>query len=709
MSTGIVLTDTRRLHEALGAEAESAERAMRAFVGRHHATIVDVGGGDGGLFTYPTDKASDAARDIQAAVESARPTFVTIVGDERVVPMRGVDVGSGEFFTDYFYGSHTGEARPDASVTRVIGVAAAMVEQLAETPRADREVDADPRALFLCSEDTRLHLETRAFLRTLTEVGYTPTCTMNDAAEALPRCDALIHFGHGSDTALSGRWQTYFTADEIPALPRGPIAFVDGCATTPPGSPLLRAFMDRGGTAYIGSSSNVAGMIPARYACELILHFLRRLSAGPERPLADLLRDARLDYLAAHPILSQFLGEASRTGTTDAGEHATDVEVVLQWQQYGRPFARLPRGDAKPVFCSRRLLAAPAVILPDEALRLSAPATPEGHVCVLALEVEWARDTTPEVRLAVRQEGALLHEVRGNEWTIYQHVADTCIGGHARGDAYRASVLLPLFKAARATEITIALTAPGPATVLEATVDTWPEDSLDQYINCLDWSDLPDTFPKDERAQVVSGPQMDRAEGPRPVRVTGVTGKRDEGRFVLMDLSDLYTRSHDSLQVGGADNASFATWFTTDRVEHAGVPFLVATSEKDVLVSPSNASNQWTLEGIDESARRIHLLVFGYNLPESPLSVRVAFADGSSAELPFDVYEWSGTQLPDNCTRADALRLMGNVAFDFESTVGFPHASIAHAVLDVPDGFRVIREIACDDGSFGLVAVSLER
>ncbi len=557
MSNGIVLTDTHRLHAALGSEAESVERSMNAFAQRHRAAIVDVGASDdGGLFTYPSDRASAVARDVQAAVANARATFVVIVGDERVVPMRGVDVGGGEFFTDYFYGSHSDEALPDAAVTRVLGAAAAMTRQLEETPHAEGGASASPSALFLCSEDTRVHLETRAFLRALTEIGYTPTCTMDDAAEALPLCDALIHFGHGSDTSLSGRWQTYFTADEIPSLPRGPIAFVDGCATTPPGSPLLRAFMDRGGMAYIGSSSNVAGMIPARYACELILHFLRRLSDGPERALADLLRDARLDYLDAHPILRQFLGEASRAGATDVGEHATDVETVLQWQQYGRPFARLSRGDARPVFRSRGLLDGPARVLPGDTLRLHMPATPERHVCVLALEAEWERETTPEVRLAVRQEGVLLHEVRGNEWTIYQHVAGTCIGGHSRGDAYHASALLPVFKAGRATEITVAFTAPGPATILEVAADTWPEDSADQYINCLDWRDLPDTFSEDERAQVVSGPQMDRAEGPQPIRVTGVPGRRDEPAFILMDLADLYTRSRDSLQVGGADNAS---------------------------------------------------------------------------------------------------------------------------------------------------------
>ncbi len=710
MSSGMVLTDTRRLHEALGAEAESVAEATRAFAERHGAAIVDVRShGEGGLYTYPTDRASEVARGIQTAVASSRPTFVAIVGDESVVPMQGVDVGGGEFFTDYFYGSHTDDARPDAPVTRVLGGATAMARQLEDPPHAEIEADINPRALFLCSEDTRVHLETRVFLRALTEVGYTPTCTMDDAAEALPLCDALIHFGHGSDTALRGRWQTYFTADEIPPLPRGPIAFVDGCATTPPGSPLLRAFMDQGGTAYIGSSSNVAGMIPDRYACELILYFLRRLSDDPERPLADLLCDARSDYLSAHPVLSQFLAEASRTGAVDAGEHATDVETVLQWQQYGRPFARLPRGDARPVFRSHALLHTPARIRPDETLRLNAPATPEGHVPIFALKAEWPHETTPEVRLAVRQQGALLHEVRGNEWTIYQHVADTCIGGHTRGEAYRATALLPLFKAGNATEVTVTLIAPEPIIVLEATVDTWPEDSSGRYINCLDWRDLPDAFTADERPQVVSGPQMGRAKGPEPVRVMGAPGRREDGAFVLMDLAELYTRSHDSLQVGGADNASFATWFTTDRVEHADVPFLVATSGTDVLVSPSNASNQWTLEAIGESASRIHLLVFGYNWPESPLSLRVAFADGAPVELAFDVYEWSGTQLLDDPTHEDEQRLMGDVAFDFEGTVGFPRASITHAVLDVPDGPRVIQEIACDGGSFGLVAASLEK
>jgi len=69
----------------------------------------------------------------------------------------------------------------------------------------------------------------------------------------------------------------------MPDLPRHPVALVDGCATAPPGSKLLRAFLNNGCVAYLGSSFSVAGMIPARYACELIIHFLDAYGADPKR------------------------------------------------------------------------------------------------------------------------------------------------------------------------------------------------------------------------------------------------------------------------------------------------------------------------------------------------------------------------------------------------------------------------------------------
>ncbi|MEO2002500.1 MAG: C25 family cysteine peptidase, partial [Candidatus Poribacteria bacterium] len=398
----MILTDAERLRSALGSDAERVELAMYGFAARHGATIVDgadvVGSQGRELFTYPSAATSEAARAIHGLAAAYRPAYVVIVGDERVVPTHGVDVGGGEFTTDYFYGSHTEDGLPDAPVTRVLGSLASMTRQLSESPGAYDGGDTSRRALFLCSEDTRVHLETRAFLQTLQEIGYAPTFTMEPAAEEAPHYDAVIHFGHGSDTALSGRWQTYVTADEIPALPRGPIAFVDGCATTPVGSPLVRAFLNQGGTAYIGSSSDVYAMIPARHACELVLYFLKRLAAQDREPIGESLRRAHLDCIRAHPQLRDRLREACCTGRCSTPADATDTETVLQWQQYGAPLATLSGSAVEPVFQSHRMLNSPVRLGAGDTLALQAPGTPDGRIPVLSLEGVWLDKITEGVR-----------------------------------------------------------------------------------------------------------------------------------------------------------------------------------------------------------------------------------------------------------------------------------------------------------------------
>ncbi|MBT5531659.1 hypothetical protein HOK31_01280 [Candidatus Poribacteria bacterium] len=702
MLGGTVLTDTRRLRTTLGADAATVEAAMHAFAVRHDATVLDVGvTQDDAPFTYPSETASQAARDIQRSIASSRPPFVAIVGDEGVVPMFGVDCGAESLYTDYFYGSRADDGLPDAPVVRILGTPSAMVRQLGSPTRPD-----EPRALFMCSEDTRMHLETRTFLLALQELGYASSFTMDEADELLPEYDAVIHFGHGNDTALSGRWQTYATADAIPQLPRGPIVFVDGCATAPPGSRLVRAFLNQGGAAYFGSSSNVAGMIPARYACELILHFLSRLAERPDTAIAELLRQARRDYVRARPRLMDVLPELLRTGRCEDEDQATHVATLLQWHLFGTPFAGFARGEAKPVLCSSHLLQEDVALDPEGKLTLHVPATPRGCVPVLGLRARWSAEITSDVRIAVRQNNTLLHEVRGNEWTIYQNVADTCIGGYSAGAAYHAYCLLPIFATRDPSEITLTLEASGPITVTaETTVDIWPVEHGERYVNRLEWNPASDG----ERTPVVSGPQMDRARGPEPVRVIGTPGKSSEAGYTLLDLGELYTRPHGSMRVGGGDNAGFATWFATDRVEVAGAPFRVGVGVNDVLVSPTNGPNQWTLHDLDVAVGRIHMLAFGYSRPESPLSLRILFADGTTEERAFDVYEWSGTQLPVGGDSAEARGLMGEVAFEFTSNAGFRTAAITYSVIAVPGCDRVVREIACDRGTFGLVAMTLDR
>ena len=63
---------------------------------------------------------------------------------------------------------------------------------------------------------------------------------------------------------------------------------------------------------------------------------------------------------------------------------------------------------------------------------------------------------------------------------------------------------------------------------------------------------------------------------------------------MLLDLSNLYTRPHDSMQIGGGDNASFATWFDGEYCSYKGVPFKAKCSGNDIVVSPNNTQNHFT-------------------------------------------------------------------------------------------------------------------
>lgn len=201
------------------------------------------------------------------------------------VPMWEVNLDGEPLHTDSFYADLDGDGLPEVAITRVLGNPEAMQRQLSETAES-----GGPEATILCSEDTRIHLETQRFLDALAQQGHEVAVLGRGGAEHLSQSDLIIHFGHGSPKRLSNRFgESFVTAKSMPMLPRHPIAIVDGCATTPPGSALLRAFLNNGGRAYLGSTATVWGMIPARYTNQLVMHFLDTYEAHPEWTLAKLL------------------------------------------------------------------------------------------------------------------------------------------------------------------------------------------------------------------------------------------------------------------------------------------------------------------------------------------------------------------------------------------------------------------------------------
>jgi hypothetical protein len=182
------------------------------------------------------------------------------------------------------------------------------------------------------------------------------------------------------------------------------------------------------------------------------------------------------------------------------------------------------------------------------------------------------------------------------------------------------------------------------------------------------------------------------------VNTVGVATVQPTGRpgYFWADLSSLFNRPHNSVEVGGGDNASFRTWFSEDVVTADGVPFHLRRSGKDVLVSANNTQNIFEIKGFEKRAQRLHFLLWGYNTPRGPAHLEINFKDGSSQAVNLPLGEWTEVEAP--------------VAFDFENTIPFfRHAAIAHQVVEVNNPEKEIVGIASVSGTYGLIAITLEE
>ncbi len=185
---------------------------------------------------------------------------------------------------------------------------------------------------------------------------------------------------------------------------------------------------------------------------------------------------------------------------------------------------------------------------------------------------------------------------------------------------------------------------------------------------------------------------------PQPVKVTGKAKLRPTGEpgYLSVDLSSFYNRPHNSVEVGGNDNASFKTWFTQDRVSADGIPFQVRRAGNDVLVSKNNTQNVYEIEGLDTSAKSLHFLVWGYMNPTEPAQLRITFSDGTVQKCALALTEWTLGVPPRT--------------FDFKNTVRtFDHATVAHQIINVAYPEKTITSIASISGKYGLIAITLKR
>ena len=448
----LILTNMKALTAAYPQEVLGIQQSIEAFAGVHNAEVLDIDqvyltrtGQHISVPAYPNARLTAIAKEIKDEIisrSSGQLDLLILVGDESVIPMWEISLDGTPLHTDSFYADLNGDGLPEVVTTRVLGNPEAMQRQLSETAES-----GGPEATILCSEDTRIHLETQRFLDALSQQGHQVTVLGRGGAERLPQSDLIIHFGHGSPKRLSNRFgESFVTAKSMPMLPRHPIAIVDGCATTPPGSALLRAFLNNGGRAYLGSTATVWGMIPARYTNQLVVHFLDTYEAHPEWTLAKLLTVARAEY-ASVARLPEILLELERTETINIdGDMGTHLMTFLEWHAYGAPFARLHQGEAQSVFVKQPLVETATSLKAKEENAVEATfnlADGDGQP-ILFLRADWLNSISSALMLRIHQNGEILHELKGDEHIIYQRIEDICIGGYVNGDMYHAYWLLPL-------------------------------------------------------------------------------------------------------------------------------------------------------------------------------------------------------------------------------------------------------------------------
>ena len=481
----LILVNMHALTEVYPQEVLAIRQAVETFAHRYNAEVLDIDqayraktGQHLSVPAYPNPALTAMAKEIKTEIISqtkGQLDTLILVGDESIIPMWEVRLDDNRVYTDSFYADVDGDGLPEVVTTRVLGNPEAMQRQLSITAEV-----GGPAATILCSEDTRIHLETQRFLDVLTQQGHQVAVLGRGGEERLPESDLIIHFGHGTPKALSNRFgEDFVTAEGMPMLPRHPIAIVDGCATTPPGSALLRAFLNNGGRAYLGSTETVWGMVPARHTNQLVMHFLDTYERHPDWSVARLLTAARAEY-ARVALLSETLLALEQQESMDVGWDAyAHLTTFLEWHAYGAPFARLHRGAARPVFAKHPLVKDTVSLTVDgqNVVETTFELTSEDGQPILFLRADWLDSVSDSLMLRIRQNGETLHELKGDEHIIYQHLEDICVGGYVDGELYRAYWLLPLQREIGQHCLRIELVSEGTQLRIlpESAIEIWPE------------------------------------------------------------------------------------------------------------------------------------------------------------------------------------------------------------------------------------------
>lgn len=225
----LLLVNMTDLADVYPEDVSDIQKAIEAFARRYNAGILDIDeiyqektGKHIKIPEYPNPELTKIAREIKSEIISrtgGKLDYLILVGDENIIPMWEISLDRLRLHTDSFFADLNGDGLPEVVVTRILGNAEAMQRQLSETPQV-----GGPEASILCSEDTRIHLETQRFLDVLTQQGHQVAVMGRGGAEQLPQSDLIIHFGHGTPKSLSNRFgEDFVTAKGMPTLSRHPL------------------------------------------------------------------------------------------------------------------------------------------------------------------------------------------------------------------------------------------------------------------------------------------------------------------------------------------------------------------------------------------------------------------------------------------------------------------------------------------------------
>jgi hypothetical protein len=570
-----------------------------------------------------------------AAPEAMEPlelrARLAAVAPEAVVLLEGVPrftlrIGERPLLSDAPYEDLDGDGRPETPVVRIGGPA--------ETVRATLERRAAPStvAALVGRLDPRVHAEARLLTEWLAGLGYTVSTSR----------------------------------------PSGPGWAVE------PGAFLPLVWADREPVAGLRCWFTEGWEIPARYNNEMVERLLDAHRRRPDATLAQLLVEARGEFLRGHPAEAERLAELLRGSRVP---ESAELRAGLAWEAFGPPdLALLPCGPAAlPFRRPETATLAQSPLLGSWSFPLDL--ADDEELPVLRLHFETPPDQRDGTYLIVEQSGEQLYRIACGALTRRSGRDPLDLGGYVCGNRYRGRFLLPLREHSRSTVVVRVEGGAGdrPGFVrLQAgsAVEIWK------------FGAVADPVARPPESGGTTRESASAAAQPRLVRGTVAVARAGASRFLLVDLSGLLNRPYHALEVG---TGSFASWFEGERVEHRKVPFRV---ERKVLVSPNDTQCVFAVEGLSHQVRRIHLLVWGYGYPKALVPLVLRFEDGNDREVTLALQEWTQADPPP--------------AFDFNHSAGYAHASIYHETIDVPRDAKLVG-IESREGQFGLVAMTLEE